>query len=101
MTDRVRPVLSMDAPLGGNDLLVDRHELDGETVKAGAGFRRQTGIFRIGDHGEQRLDMRQADPGDNPKLGHMAADRVHQQSRRQPGGLRDERRRQRPDEPDQ
>ena len=60
----------MDVPLGGNDLLVDRHELDGETVKAGAGFRRQTGIFRIGDHGEQRLDMRQADPGDNPNVCH-------------------------------
>ncbi|MDH3475811.1 MAG: hypothetical protein OEM59_19200 [Rhodospirillales bacterium] len=52
--------------LMGDGLLADRHELDGETVKASAGIRRQAGIFRIGDHGEQRLDMRHADPGDNP-----------------------------------
>ena len=57
-------MVGMDSPLGGNDLLVDRRELDRETLKAGAGIGRPAVVVRIGDHGEQRLDVRQVGSGE-------------------------------------
>ncbi len=66
----------MNALLGGGDLALQRQQLPRQPCQTCPCQWRDALIARLGDHRKELLHLRQPDPGDNPELRHVGADRI-------------------------